>query len=161
MIFILTDLSCLSLEEVDSVSEIGVLANNQLNWGHNTTSTCLTAGPPSAGTGPPQPQPPAAAAPISNTDFYPQSFVIGSGHHPGSDGQLMNDRIGLNTNGHYSTVPCNMYSQPAPPLSTPLRQFISQGQNMTGVSGNGVNQSVHLDSFKMKNSRDEISSKMN
>ena len=34
----------LSLEEVDSVSEIGALAAAQQNWSHSTASTSLTAG---------------------------------------------------------------------------------------------------------------------
>ncbi|VUZ55016.1 unnamed protein product [Hymenolepis diminuta] len=42
--------SALSLEEVDSVSEIGALAAAQQNWSHSTASTRLTVG----GNGPPQ-----------------------------------------------------------------------------------------------------------
>ncbi|KAM3187978.1 hypothetical protein ACTXT7_001213 [Hymenolepis weldensis] len=45
-----TDFSALSLEEVDSVSEIGALAAAQQNWSHSTASTRLTVG----GNGSPQ-----------------------------------------------------------------------------------------------------------
>ncbi|RTG89890.1 segment polarity protein dishevelled [Schistosoma bovis] len=94
------DMSCLSLEEVDSVSEVG--AHSHPNWGHNTTSTSLTV---RAG----------ASMPDYNPGFA-GSHGIGAASREGNSSQ-------------YSTVP-PMYHPPAPPLAAPIRQLIADGQNI-------------------------------
>ncbi|CAH8647962.1 unnamed protein product [Schistosoma intercalatum] len=93
-------MSCLSLEEVDSVSEVG--AHSHPNWGHNTTSTSLTV---RAG----------ASMPDYNPGFA-GSHGIGAASREGNSSQ-------------YSTVP-PMYHPPAPPLAAPIRQLIADGQNI-------------------------------
>ncbi|CAH8666821.1 unnamed protein product [Schistosoma bovis] len=93
-------MSCLSLEEVDSVSEVG--AHSHPNWGHNTTSTSLTV---RAG----------ASVPDYNPGFA-GSHGIGAASREGNSSQ-------------YSTVP-PMYHPPAPPLAAPIRQLIADGQNI-------------------------------
>ncbi|XP_018646593.1 dishevelled, putative [Schistosoma mansoni] len=95
-------MSCLSLEEVDSVSEVG--AHSHPNWGHNTTSTSLTV---------------RAGANGSMPDYNPGfvgSHGIGAASREGNSSQ-------------YSTV-SPMYHPPAPPLAAPIRQLIADGQNI-------------------------------
>ncbi|KAH8868328.1 putative Dishevelled segment polarity protein DVL-3 [Schistosoma japonicum] len=95
-------MSCLSLEEVDSVSEVG--AHSHPNWGHNTTSTSLTVRPVANG-----------SMPDYNSGFT-GSHCIGGASREGNSSQ-------------YSTVP-PMYHPPAPPLAAPIRQLIADGQNI-------------------------------
>ncbi|CAH8587674.1 unnamed protein product [Schistosoma turkestanicum] len=95
-------MSCLSLEEVDSVSEVG--AHSHPNWGHNTTSTSLTV---------------KAGASGSIPDYNPGfvgTHVVGTASREGNNSQ-------------YSTV-SPIYHPPAPPLAAPIRQLIADGQNI-------------------------------
>ncbi|KAF6779709.1 hypothetical protein AHF37_00841 [Paragonimus kellicotti] len=113
-------MSCLSLEEVDSVSEVGAIPPP--NWGHNTTSTNLTVGVTSnANQNPVQLQ----------ADFVPTSGPP----HPLHTG--MNGTMGVTDCGssQYSSVPPIYH----PPLTAPIRQLIADGQDAAAV----VSKTVH------------------
>ncbi|CAH8650783.1 unnamed protein product [Heterobilharzia americana] len=107
-------MSCLSLEEVDSVSEVGALPHS--NWGHNTTSTSLTVRPG-----------PNSSVQEYNAGHTGPHGVVGSGNREGNSSQ-------------YSTVP-PMYHPPVPPLAAPIRQLIADGQN---VAANITLQQPHV-----------------
>ncbi len=110
------DLSALSLEEVDSVSEIGALAAAQQNWSHSTASTSLTAGGGSGGVKatpvgmgnqpqqapPPPPPTQAMAAPVSASAAAQFGASLPSGvlkaaasAQPGSNGFRFSNSHGL------------------------------------------------------------------
>ncbi|CAH8873335.1 unnamed protein product [Trichobilharzia szidati] len=120
-------MSCLSLEEVDSVSEVGALPHS--NWGHNTTSTSLTVRPG-----------PNTSMQEYNTGHTVPHGVVGSGIREGNSSQ-------------YSTVP-PMYHPPAAPLAAPIRQLIADGQN---VAANINLQQSHNLSRLNDGNRDNIS----
>ncbi|KAL5963587.1 Segment polarity protein dishevelled, partial [Taenia solium] len=123
----------LSLEEVDSVSEIGAVAAAQQNWSHSTASTSLAAG--GGGSGAPvamttQPQPPQTAqqqqqqqvAPVSTAAPFgvglPSSVFhsVGGKSVPQNPGQ---NGFRLSNNGL---------------VDVPLRRMISSGSSSSSSS---------------------------
>uniref|UniRef100_A0A5K3EIK1 DEP domain-containing protein n=1 Tax=Mesocestoides corti TaxID=53468 RepID=A0A5K3EIK1_MESCO len=108
--------SSLSLEEVDSVSEIGALAAAQQNWSHSTASTSLTAG---GGGGAPvaittQQQPPQQqAVPVSSGAQFGGALPSSSVFHPGQNGYRLSNS-GL--------------------MDMPLQQMMSSGSSSSSSS---------------------------
>ncbi|KAA3673081.1 segment polarity protein dishevelled, partial [Paragonimus westermani] len=113
-------MSCLSLEEVDSVSEVGAIPPP--NWGHNTTSTNLTVGVTNN---------PNQNSVQLQADFLPTS---GPPHplHTGTNGAMGVTDCG---SSQYSSVPPTYH----PPLAAPIRQLIADGQDAAAV----VSKTVH------------------
>ncbi|EUB62916.1 Segment polarity protein dishevelled DVL-3 [Echinococcus granulosus] len=122
----------LSLEEVDSVSEIGALAAVQQNWSHSTASTSLATG--GGGSGAPvamatQPQPSQAAqqqqqqvAPVSTADPFgvglPSSVFHSVGGKPAPQHPRQNG-FRLSNNGL---------------VDIPLRRMMSSGSSSSSSS---------------------------
>ncbi|THD23261.1 Segment polarity protein dishevelled [Fasciola hepatica] len=148
-------LSCLSLEEVDSVSEVG--AHPPPNWGHNTTSTNLTV---------------AAGAPTQpGTDFGGpgaphMTSTPGTNHHRHHH-HLRNPNLtsglaigaeciggaggGGTNSSQYSSVPppapppaavgaggSHFHPIPPPPLAAPIQQLIADGQDAAAAAAMGA-----------------------
>ncbi|CAH8593561.1 unnamed protein product [Dicrocoelium dendriticum] len=103
-------MSCLSLEEVDSVSELGSLPPP--NWGQNTTSTNLTVG--------------MTNNMLTNSDLLAGFIPASTGPHPAANGS-----VGFSEGGssQYSSVPPTYH----PPLTAPIRQLIADGQDATAA----------------------------
>ncbi|KER21155.1 hypothetical protein T265_15158 [Opisthorchis viverrini] len=120
-------MSCLSLEEVDSVSEVGALPAP--TWGQNTTSTNLTVGPSTNTSNTPMPDH-SVGLTMPNSDFLPTSTAIP--HLP--PGVANGGALGMVECGgssQYSSVPSAHYHQP---LTAPIRQLIADGQDAAAAA---------------------------
>ncbi|CAL8082647.1 unnamed protein product [Calicophoron daubneyi] len=131
-------MSCLSLEEVDSVSEVGALPPP--NWGHNTTSTNLTVGLTLN----------QKSNPGQLSEFIAPTSTSATALNNGSAAAGLIEGGG---SSQYSSVP-PLYH---PPLAAPIRQLIADGQDATAAAAAAVGCKVTQSRTVTNNQRDNVS----